>query len=391
MQKGLSIRTKKEYDSVINLLEKRIGNINNITIDMIISYIKDNNLSSSRENMVMSAILYRLKCDNDKKELCDSLRKRIRENIDNRMTEYLRNELKGNEKKNYLNWGNIKFIHEKIGELLGVKEDKELFLAYVILSLYIYQCPRRIEDYQEMYIKYEDNNIKKDEILWTERESILKYGMKIVKSKVNEYDRNYYIQMDGLFEFNKYKTQKKYGRQIIEVSKDLRTILDKYIKNENKKEGDRLFSMSVSSYVRRLESIFVHLCGKKVSVCQLRHAYISNELKKDLVGSEKKYISDKMGHSLIMQMMYDKKNEDKEDQEGIRRIIQEKINEMKTNDGKNVVRKGRPIKYDTEELKEECKKQSKRKWLELKGEDYVRDYNKEYYQKHNKDNNDEIK
>ena len=143
------------------------------------------------------------------------------------------------------------------------KQDQQ---DYLILSLYTLQAPRRSKDY--IYMKVINN-----------------YNNELSK------DFNYY---DGYkFYFNVYKTRGKYGEVIIEVSNELKKIIDIYIDNNNVKNGDFLLTNKNNIDLTKNTNIMTNILNRifkdKISTSALRRSYLTNkygnlqeELKKDV-------------------------------------------------------------------------------------------------------------
>jgi hypothetical protein len=171
------------------------------------------------------------------------------------------------QEENWISWEDIQ------KKKSGLKEETSSFsstkhitpaqydklLQYVVLSLYTDNPPRRNQDYLDMYV------VKK-------------------LSKDAENNRNYYDLSTHKFIFNKYKTAKTYGQQIVDVSSELQNVIAEYLKHHPlsktkqkeyrflvKQDGSNL--NSVNSITRILNKIF----GKKVGSSMLRHIYISSK------------------------------------------------------------------------------------------------------------------
>ena len=156
------------------------------------------------------------------------------------------------------------------------QEDLNEIQNYILLSLYILIPPRRSTDYTEMKIK----NITPDD---------------------NYIDKNDFV-------FNKYKTSKFYNQQREKISKELITILKKWIKinpTEYLLFDSKGGKMTPSKLTRKLNKIF----DKNISTSALRHFYISNKYQ-DYI-KEKDALTDdlkKMGSSILQQNVYLKKD-----------------------------------------------------------------------------------
>lgn len=156
--------------------------------------------------------------------------------------------------------------------------DLQDIQSYIILSLLggVFIPPRRSKDYVDFKIK-----------------------------NINKTDDNY-LEKNTLY-FNSYKTAKTYGLQSVEIPKQLKTILNKWIKmnptdyllfDSNK---NKLSSVKLN---QRLNKLF----GKKVGVNQMRHTYLTGKYKQTI--KEQKDVKEdmeKMGSSSNMLTTYVKK------------------------------------------------------------------------------------
>jgi hypothetical protein len=184
------------------------------------------------------------------------------------------------QKENWMTSEEIQTIYDKLEtnvKPLFKKKDlstKELLQIqdFVILSLFTLIPPRRIMDYIEMKI----NNISTN--------------------------KNNFIKGNSLV-FNTYKTSKQKGQQKINIPKELKSILTKYIKLIADKSDYLLFNnkfqqLSTPNMTLKLNKIF----GKKVSVNMLRHIYLSEKHAENLKEMENDFES--MGSSLKQSKVY---------------------------------------------------------------------------------------
>jgi hypothetical protein len=119
----------------------------------------------------------------------------------------------------------------------------------------------------------------------------------IDKEKENYIDKNKFV-------FNSYKTAKTYGQQTVVIPKPLQTIIKKWI-GANPTEyllfdtnGNKLTNVKLT---QRLNKIF----GKKASVNQLRHTYLTDKYK-PLMEAQKEMAQDmaEMGSSTAQAQTY---------------------------------------------------------------------------------------
>jgi hypothetical protein len=200
------------------------------------------------------------------------------------------------QKENWISWDDVK---KRFDELKKEVEEStnntvvlskpafETLLYYMILALYIHNQPRRNKDYQYMNIVFKSND-------------------KLPK------DRNYLSYSDNKFIFNVYKTSKKYGQKVEDISEDLKKCIDLYlkfhpkIKGKVKKNTDTPFLVGYDgnplSQVNSMTKIFNKIFNKKISSSALRHIFLSDKYG-DVV-KEMKEDADKMGHSVQQQKEY---------------------------------------------------------------------------------------
>jgi len=144
---------------------------------------------------------------------------------------------------------------------------------FVILSLFTLIPPRRAMD----YIEFKINNINTN--------------------------ADNYIKGSNLI-FNTFKTSKQKGTQKINMPKELKSILTKYIKLISDKSDYLIFNnkfqqLSTPNFTLRLNKIFGN---KKVSVNMLRHIYLSEKHSDNLKDMKQDFAD--MGSSLQQSNVY---------------------------------------------------------------------------------------
>jgi len=184
------------------------------------------------------------------------------------------------QKENWMSWKDIEehveSLKKKYYYIFKEKNPKTEELLdlqkYIILCCYVMIPPRRLQDFCLMKVR----NITKD--------------------KDNFYEKS-------AFHFRQYKTAKFLGLQIEKVPKTLEALLRKWIAFTATR-GDYLFldyygkPFTSSGMTKILNSIF----GKKISVNQLRHIYIT-EKSAPLMEQLEKTAAD-MGHSVNQAKLY---------------------------------------------------------------------------------------
>lgn len=148
----------------------------------------------------------------------------------------------------------------------------------LIVSLYILHPPRRIKDY---------------------------YLLKLQ----NGHNRIFYENNDMFIELNDYKTSKKYGTYKCKIQDDLKQIIEEYISTYDMKENEFFFDYTNScSFTVRLKKINHILTGKKLSLNDLRHIYISDFLQTNPSIKQKTELAKQMAHSVSTQATYNYRN-----------------------------------------------------------------------------------
>jgi hypothetical protein len=213
------------------------------------------------------------------------------------------NEPSQQQSKNWLSWEEVINKHNELKQnIIPIIENKPKLLSlnkyndilkYLILSLYVLMPPRRNSDYQFMNVR---------------------------KTDTDDTTKNYLILDNKQFYFNKYKTQKKFGKQIEDIPEELMEIIELYLKyhplvNDKKYKKSNIKTLDepflvyynseplnkVNSITRILNSIF----EKNLGSSMLRHIYLSNKYE-DVIEEQKKD-ANAMAHSVEMQKNYVKK------------------------------------------------------------------------------------
>lgn len=163
------------------------------------------------------------------------------------------------QKENWVNGNDIGEIYSELkrdAEAIYKKKnptssDLQQIQNYIIMSLLggVYIPPRRSKDFVDFKIK----NIEKE--------------------KDNYMDKNKLV-------FNSYKTAKTYGQQVVDIPKELKSILTKWIKlnpTEHLLFDVNMNKLSSVKLNQRLNKIFDN---RKISVNNLRHSYLTDKYAK---------------------------------------------------------------------------------------------------------------
>lgn len=298
--------TETNYINSINRMSNYGIDIDNIDFELLEKMYEENKINENGKNLCYNALLWYYKTKNMDDPIISILRGKIDITRTTTIEKYMRQQLSDNERNNFLEWNKVLEIH-KLLEKNSISNTR--YVNYLILSLYIYNCPRRL-DYSNMILN--DNiNINDDAIiLWNNNKK------NYVTNKVNAIDsnNNYYVRKKNtsFFIFNDYKTNYKYGKQIIEVDITLQKIINTYIDRNKIKNNDILIKLSKTSLSNKLAKIFTKYANKRISASMLRHIYITYLYDNKLINSEfdKFIIGQKMSHSSMMQSLYKKDIDD---------------------------------------------------------------------------------
>jgi hypothetical protein len=198
------------------------------------------------------------------------------------------NRLTATEEKKFIPWPTLKRIWR--AEVSNINATQLSMRDLAIISLYVGIAPRRIADYQLMYITDDDSDLR--------------------------IDRNYLLIEGGKVAaliFNTYKTSDRYGTYRIDnIPADVARVLTEYVRVAGLSAGNLLFpTRSAKPYTNGafsnlIGTIFKNLTGQRVTVNILRHSAISNFLDKKRSVAEKHAYGLRMGHSIAMQSLYDR-------------------------------------------------------------------------------------
>ena len=166
---------------------------------------------------------------------------------------------------------------DKYIECYYTNQEKLDLQDLFMISLYVLQPPRRVKDYFLLQLNEGANRLYYNE------------------------------QNEMILELNEYKTCKRYGTYSNIITGELKDIINQYIKHYiNEKHFFNYSSpASISNRVKRINEI---ICGKPLTVNDLRHIYISSFLNKNPSTHEKRELAKKMGHSVMLQSMYNYRN-----------------------------------------------------------------------------------
>lgn len=279
---SLSKSSVNTYNSILCSLYKRVfgdGNIDVKNFDKSKEILKDlNPMPPNKRKTILSALVV----ITDNKDY----RTKMLEDIKSYNADMSKQEKTEEQKESWIEKDDITGIYNDLStataHLYKKKDlsmtDMQEIQSYIILSLLggIFIPPRRSKDFVDFKIKNID--IEKDN----------------------------YMTKDKLI-FNSYKTASTYGKQEIDLPKPLKAILTKWVKinptdyllfDVNEKQ------LSNVKLNQRLNKLF----GKKVSVNQLRHTFLTDKYG-DMIEKQNELTADmkQMGSSRLQEKTYIKK------------------------------------------------------------------------------------
>lgn len=198
----------------------------------------------------------------------------------------LRDKIEKQRGDNEIKEGNVLIKNFDIDVILDNITKLDSSIDKLIYALYTIHPPRRLLDYSEMFIS---NNIDIDKL---------------------DDSKNYVIcenNIPSYFVFNKYKTNKFFGKQKIKINNNLSLIIQEFIKINKLNYNDSLLNNIKSN---TLGKYITNICKKiynfYITETGLRNSYITYINNKKLTLNEKKTISQMMAHSLTEQQKYNK-------------------------------------------------------------------------------------
>jgi hypothetical protein len=156
----------------------------------------------------------------------------------------------------------------------------------IIYAYYTLQPPRRCEDvFMLTVIKSSDDNLDSD------------------KNYIVVDDDNSPIEVI----YNKYKTNKIYGRQRIKISNEiLKSIIREYIYKNDIKEREKLYRKfsTANTFGDAIKRVFSKVYSKKITLNNIRHSYITWEMREIRSVNYLSNLAMMMGHSTGEQQLY---------------------------------------------------------------------------------------
>lgn len=303
-QKGLSEITCKNYKALLSVLSRLYEETTqetfkipeSLTNSKIIVDILEPRYKKGSVTNFFSAIIWSLNCLSRDEYSDDTLRpfyndyreklKQLKETIEKDL-EGKEMELTEKEEKSFMLWEDIQAFHKEL-EKISDPNSHSSYLPYVILSLYVLHPPVRA-DYANMFI-YVSDDLVPDGIT----------------------DNYCVIVTNPRFVFQKYKTAKSYGVNVVPMNDEIHQILinwmginySDYLLTAYNPQLDEFRPISENALVKRVYNIFTKYKNKHVTINTLRHSYVSYKARNDQHLKEKKMVAKHMMHSTSMAETY---------------------------------------------------------------------------------------
>lgn len=255
--------------------------------EKIIDLLKDANVNSRKT--MFSAIIAMI-TDNEK------YKKAMMEDITAKKEEMVNQEKSATQQENWIEYPEIikkvdgelakcmPLLTSHAGHLDSMEMQKLTGLVILCLTTGKYIPPRRNMDLN--LLKYKNYDDKKDNYV-----------------QIDPHKQIYNLV------FNKYKTDKTYQGQVIEIPIALRPILIDFIRHKSEDDGDFLLTKRNGSPFQNndLGKVLEGFFKKKVGTSMLRHIYLSEKYKNIPALNEMKETAREMGHSVGQALEYIKK------------------------------------------------------------------------------------
>lgn len=250
--------TQQDYKNKINLLKKYL-NISHLGLNFLENYDDIINLINEKYKTDASKMSYFIACVSTCKN----------NNIDHKP--YQKEMMKNRRKIDYINGLNLKKEDDiNYNEIFDNTSDD------ILLNLIKYLPPRRAQDYKLLKVKY---------------------GYDIPND-----DFNYFMYDLNLLVYNRYKTSKYYGQQII----NLNNIDDNILKYSKIRDILKNYCSGLEDEKFIIKNRYIGEQLKKYgyTLTQLRHSYINYIYENNFNYHNLKLISGYMGHNINTQLIY---------------------------------------------------------------------------------------
>lgn len=278
----------KTYASILSNLYKRVSKDEDVSkaqdyfiknVKEVLTHLKD--LEGGKRKTVLASLVGLTEknekaSDQYRKQMLDDKGKYDDEQKDQKMTDA--------QRENWVTQEEVTKLYEQLDkenrpfltrEKLKPAEFQQV-QNWLILALYHLQPPRRLMDYTEMKLREIDE------------------------------EKDNYVKANTLV-FNRYKTAKTHGKEVVNMNPKLKFILNKW-KNLNPNEYMLVGSTGKKLTSSQLQQRLNQILGKKASVNILRHSFLSEKYKDLPAVRELEERAEDMGHTLEQALLYVKKD-----------------------------------------------------------------------------------
>lgn len=301
--KNLTGKTKETYESVERMLMNLFGSDREkrfLDSEDVIDIIDNTSYARSTKKIlyvVINIILQKMPDfkDNDKaRDAYNNYLEQIQKINNSISYDLADNKLSKKEKEKFISFKEVNKLREVLEQ--DAYDKKNNYLDYMIVCLYSLFPPRRVSDFALMKLTNKDSDL-------------------------DEHYNYLYIRGNKMkFIFNNYKTRKNYGIQKFVVPSDLTKIIEHWVDTYINKNDGFLISKDggMSGYTEKDLSKFIirifkkHL-GVNSGVSVLRHSFISEFSDERHSLKEREELAEKMGHSIYLQLQYDRIDEEPEE------------------------------------------------------------------------------
>jgi integrase len=186
------------------------------------------------------------------------------------------------QKDNWIDWPDVLKVRE---QLKNEAKDLQSFQDYLIVCCYTHIPPVRA-DFGNMRVA------------------------KRFDMRMNQHNNYIILGTKPKFILNKYKTNKYYGPNIIDIPDDLKKVINTWFSQYNKAkkwfllQEDGKTPLDNNILTKRVLRIFKQQTGKKIGINMLRHSFVNNMINSFYTLKGRKAISKIMGHSIETQLAY---------------------------------------------------------------------------------------
>lgn len=277
---NLADSSQKLYQTKINKLSRLVSDLTDTVA--VISTIQDISTNMNTQKTYYQALTHQYPNISEYKEELE----KIYTNLLNVKKTKIR-VLTPHQQQSSITWEELINIRESLILDLQIMKNtktkykkKQPYKDLLLISLYTYIPPRRVQDFAEMYC-------------YSNQPEYLETSI------------NYYIQSEKKFIFNKYKTSSTYGTQVVMIPHQLFIIIDDYIRVYKIEENTSLLNYANNKGLSdAIGDLFTSLINKRVTVDIIRHAYCKYKDTPGRTAIQIRQDAENMAHSVEQEVDY---------------------------------------------------------------------------------------